>query len=105
MMLASTLMFKVLSGAASDKLRYGMLYKIGAQARVLKASLRKEIGVLFLVPALLGAIDVLFGLQFFKVLLPNPYNQIWIPFVIFFILYLVYYLITVKLYEGLVIED
>lgn len=105
MMLASTLMFKVLSGAASDKLRYGMLHKIGAQARVLKASLRKEIGVLFLAPALLGAIDVLFGLQFFKLLLPNPYSQIWIPFVIFFILYSVYYLITVKLYEGLVIED
>lgn len=59
MMLASTLMFKVLSGAASDKLRYEMLHKIGAQARVLKASLRKEIGVLFLAPALLGAIDVL----------------------------------------------
>ena len=103
-MLASTLMFKVLSGANNDKPRYKMLWKIGTQRRLLKSSIRKEIGVLFALPAVLGSVDVLFGLQFFKSILPNPYNKIWIPFGIFIVLYLMYYLITVKLYEGIVLQ-
>lgn len=103
-MLASTLMFKVLSGANSDKPRYQMLYKIGTHKRMLKNSIAKEIGILFLLPAVLGVIDVLFGLQFFKSLLADPYDKIWIPFTIFFVLYLIYYLITVVLYQNIVLK-
>lgn len=103
-MLASTLMFKVLSGANSDKPRYEMLWKIGTQNKLLKHSIAKEIGTLFALPAVLGVIDVLFGLQFFRSLLPNPYDKIWIPFTLFLVLYVVYYLITVKLYEGIVLR-
>lgn len=103
-MLASTLMFKVLSGAASDKMRYEMLYKIGTRRKVLKQSIRHEIGVLFLLPGVLGVIDVLFGLRLFKALLPHPYMGFWVPFVIFIVLYFVYYAVTVKLYENLVLQ-
>ncbi|MGQ5708358.1 FtsX-like permease family protein [Lactobacillus sp. PSON] len=103
-MLASTLMFKVLSGAGADKPRYKMLWKMGARKKLLKKSISQEIGVLFALPAVIGIIDVLFGLQFFKSLLANPYDKIWIPFTIFLILYFLYYLITVKLYEGIVLE-
>lgn len=103
-MLASTLMFKVLSGAASDKIRYEMLYKIGTRKAVLKKSIRSEIGVLFLLPGILGVIDVLFGLRLFKALLPKPYMGIWLPFTIFIVLYLIYYLVTVKLYENIVLQ-
>lgn len=103
-MLASTLMFKVLSGANSDKPRYEMLYKIGSHKRALKNSIAKEIGILFLLPAVLGVIDVLFGLQFFKALLANPYDKIWIPFTLFFVLYLIYYVITVVLYQNIVLK-
>lgn len=103
-MLASTLMFKVLSGAASDSPRYKMLWKMGTQTRLLKSSIRSEIGTLFALPAVLGIIDVLFGLQFFKSLLPDPYDKIWIPFTIFLVLYMVYYLITVRLYENIVLQ-
>lgn len=103
-MLASTLMFKVLSGANSDRPRYEMLYKIGTHQRTLKNSITKEIGILFLLPAVLGVIDVLFGLQFFKSLLANPYDKIWIPFTIFFVLYLIYYVITVVLYQNIVLK-
>lgn len=102
--LASTLMFRVLSGALSDRPRYQMLAKIGASKKVLKRSINCEIGILFSLPALLGIIDVLFGLQFFKSLLTNPYDKIWIPFSIFLILYLIYYLITVKLYQSIVLK-
>lgn len=103
-MLASTLMFKVLSGAASDKIRYEMLYKIGTRRAVLEKSIRSEIGVLFLLPGILGVIDVLFGLRLFTALLPKPYMGIWLPFTIFIVLYLIYYLITVKLYKNIVLD-
>ena len=104
-MLASTLMFKVLSGAASDKVRYQMLHEIGVRQRLLRSSIRKEIGTLFTMPAILGIIDVLCGLQLFKTLLISPYHNIWIPFTIFIVLYLGYYLLTVTLYEKIVLTN
>ena len=103
-MLASTLMFKVLSGAASDKVRYQMLHEIGARPRLLRSSVRKEIGTLFTMPAILGIVDVLCGLQLFRSLLKSPYHNIWIPFTIFIVLYLGYYLLTVTLYEKIVLK-
>lgn len=104
-MLASTLMFKVLSGANSDQPRYRMLAQIGAPPFLLKRSMAQEISVLFALPAVLGVIDVAFGLQFFKSLLPNPYAKIYLPFTIFLILYLLYYCLTVKLYTGLILNQ
>lgn len=103
-MLASCLMFKILSGAKSDIQRYSMLEKIGARRQLLKQSIRKEIGILFLVPGLLGVTHVLFGLQLFKTLLTEPYSNIWVPFLIFFVLYFIYYVLTVWIYTGIVMK-
>ena len=75
-MLASCLMFKILSGSKSDVVRYEMLGKIGARQALLKQSIRREIGILFLAPGVLGAIHVLFGLQMFTVLMDDPYSQL-----------------------------
>ena len=58
MMLASMLMFKVLSGAPSDKFRYHMLSKIGARRSFFRRSMYHEIGLLFLLPVLLGVSHV-----------------------------------------------
>ncbi|MDF7669195.1 ABC transporter permease [Lactobacillus sp. ESL0703] len=102
-MLASTLMFKVLSSAASDKLRYQMLFKIGTRRQILKRSIVEEIGMLFLMPGILGIIDVLFGLQLFRTILLRPYAGIWLPFTIFIVLYFFYYVLTVHLYEKIVL--
>lgn len=103
-MLASCLMFKILSGAASDVSRYDMLDKIGTRSKLLQRSIYKEIAVLFLAPGILGIIHVLFGLQMFIFMLADPYEGIWIPFVVFFALYLIYYLLTVWLYSGIVLR-
>lgn len=104
-MLASTLMFKVLSGANSDKPRYQMLWKVGTRKSLLKASIAKEIGILFALPAALGVVDVLFGLQLFKSILGmNTYDKLWIPFTIFGVLYVIYYLLTVVLYQHIVLQ-
>lgn len=104
-MLASTLMFKVLSGANSDKPRYQMLWKVGTRKSLLKSSITKEIGILFALPAVLGVVDVLFGLQLFKSILGmNTYDKLWIPFTIFGVLYVIYYLLTVILYQHIVLQ-
>lgn len=102
-MLASCLMFKILSGATSDKKRYEMLNKIGARPSQLRGSIAREILVLFVLPAIVGVVHVMFGLQMFRVLMLNPYYQIWLPFTIFFVLYMIYYIITVQLYEHIVL--
>ncbi len=102
-MLASCLMFKILSGAASDQRRYEMLNKIGTRPQILRRSIMNEILVLFALPALVGVVHVLFGLQMFKVMMIDPYNQLWLPFTIFFVLYMIYYVITVLLYEHIVL--
>ena len=104
-MLASCLMFKILSGAPADVIRYDMLTKIGTRKTLLQASIQKEIAVLFLAPGLLGMIHVLFGLQMFKGLLTEPYTGIWLPFILFFVLYFIYYVVTVWLYTGVVLKE
>lgn len=102
-MLASCLMFKILSGAYSDIRRYDMLNKMGARAKSLKRSVSMEIGVLYALPGVLGVIHVLLGLQLFKLLMLDPYRGIWLPFAIFIVLYGVYYVLTTWLYRGIVI--
>lgn len=102
-MLASSLMFKILSGAYADEKRYVMLHKIGVTQAALKRSIRQEIAALFAVPSILGIVHVLFGLKMFELFLPNAYSQILMPFAMFFIVYIVYYLITVKMYERIVL--
>ncbi|WP_439646140.1 hypothetical protein [Lentilactobacillus senioris] len=106
-MLASCLMFKILSGATQDQIRYQMLAKIGgARQKLLKQSINREILVLFTLPAILGGVvDVLFGLQLFKVVMTDPYYQIGWIILIFVLIYLVYYLLTVWLYRLLVLPS
>ncbi len=104
-MLASCLMFKILSGANNDIIRYNMLRKIGTRTSLLKQSIRKEIGVLFLVPGILGMIHVLFGLKMFTTLMRDPYDKLWVPFSIFIALYAIYYTLTVWLYTNIVLRE
>lgn len=103
-MLASCLMFKILSGSQSDRIRYDMLDKIGTRRGLLKQSIRREIGVLFFAPGIVGIIHVLFGLQMFSMFLSNPYQTIWLPFALFFFLYFLYYCVTVWLYQDIVLK-
>lgn len=102
-MLASCLMFKVLSGAQTDKRRYRMLNRLGTRQKLIRRSIRRELGVLFLLPGVLGVIHVMFGLKMFVPLMGNPYIHLQTPFGIFLLLYLGYYLITVIIYEKLVV--
>lgn len=103
-MLASSLMFKILSGAYQDISRYDMLRKIGVGKKKLSSSIYKEILIIFAVPGILGTIHVLFGLKMFELLIPKPYSHILVPFAAFAVIYLLYYFITVKLYQNIVLK-
>lgn len=104
-MLASCLMFKILSGADADQHRYQMLDKVGTTKRQLKGAINKEIAILFILPGIVGIVHVLFGLQMFKlIMITSPYTGIWLPFVIFAGLYLLYYLITITIYRRIVLQ-
>ncbi|MGX7059121.1 FtsX-like permease family protein [Vagococcus humatus] len=102
-MLASSLMFKILTGAYQDIKRYDMLHKIGVSQKLLVRSIQKEILVLFIAPAILGIVHVLVGLQMFKIFIPNPYQYIALPFVLYGVVYFLYYGLTVTLYKGIVL--
>ncbi|PFB75744.1 ABC transporter permease [Bacillus thuringiensis] len=102
-MMASCLMFKILSGASKDSTRYQMLRKIGVRRELLIQSIYKELFFVFLVPAIVGIVHVLVGINMFSVLLADPYFRIWLPIIIFVVIYSIYYLITVQLYKRIVL--
>ncbi|WP_395386991.1 FtsX-like permease family protein [Pediococcus parvulus] len=104
-MLASCLMFKILSGVQPDRQRYYMLNRLGTRQNLIRRSIRRELGALFLLPGILGIIHVLFGLKMFVPLMGDPYVHLQTPFVIFLLLYLGYYLITLFIYEKLVVPS
>jgi putative ABC transport system permease protein len=102
-MLASCLMFKILSGTHQDQIRYKLLTKMGTRRSLLRQSINREIFVLFALPGVLGIIDVLFGLQMFTVLIDKPYYNIQYPILIFVALYTIYYFLTTWLYKLIVL--
>ncbi|WP_410985544.1 FtsX-like permease family protein [Bacillus cereus] len=102
-MMASCLMFKILSGASKDITRYQMLRKIGVRRELLTKSIYKELFLVFLFPAIVGIVHVLVGMNIFGRFLIDPYFRIWLPIVIFVVIYAIYYFITVQLYKGIVL--
>ncbi|WP_226607224.1 FtsX-like permease family protein [Bacillus cereus] len=102
-MMASCLMFKVLSGASKDVTRYQMLHKIGVRRELLTKSIYKELFFIFLFPAIVGITHILVGMKMFSPLLIDPYSRIWLPLVIFIVIYSMYYWITVQLFKRIVL--
>lgn len=101
-MMASCLMFKILSGASTDISRYEMLHKIGVRRMLLTKSIYKELLIVFLAPAIVGMVHVFIGMNIFGFIVIDPYYRIWLPIVIFLFVYTAYYLITVHLYKRIV---
>ncbi|WP_099224743.1 ABC transporter permease [Listeria costaricensis] len=102
-MMASSLMFKILTGATSDIRRYDMLRKIGVRRELLVKSIYKEMFFIFLFPGIVGFIHVAIGMKMFSFLLMEPYYRFYIPVALFLVIYILYYFITVSLYKGIVL--
>ncbi|HLR69755.1 ABC transporter permease [Virgibacillus alimentarius] len=103
MMMASVLMFKLLSSANADIQRYDMLRKIGVRRSVLTKSIYRELFLVFLFPAIIGLVHVLVGMQMFSFIIIEPYTKIWIPISIFILIYGIYYVMTVQMYKRIVL--
>ncbi|ASK62597.1 ABC transporter permease [Virgibacillus phasianinus] len=103
MMMASVLMFKLLSGATADIHRYSMLRKIGVRKSLLTKSIYRELFLVFLFPALVGLVHVIVGMQMFSFILVEPYTKIWLPISIFLVIYGIYYWLTVQMYKRIVL--
>ena len=82
---------------------YQMLRKIGVRRELLARSIYKELLLVFLFPATIGISHVIVGMNMFSFILIDPYFRIWVPLVIFAVIYTIYYLITVQLYKGIVL--
>ena len=101
-MMASSLMFKILTGASRDVRRYEMLRKIGVRRSMLTKSIYKEISYLFIFPAIIGISHVLVGLNLFSFILVDPFVKCGCQLGFFLVIYFIYYWITVQLYKGMV---
>ena len=84
-MMASSLMFKILTGASRDVRRYEMLRKIGVSRSMLSSSIYKEISYFFIFPAIIGISHVLVGLNLFRFILVDPFVKVWMPIGIFIV--------------------
>lgn len=102
-MLASILMFKILSGAGNDIRRYDSLRKLGVRRQLLVNSISKEILFVFLFPAILGILHVFVGMRMFMFIMDDPYYRLWISLFIFLAIYSGYYFFTVHLYRRIVL--
>lgn len=71
-MMASCLMFKILTGASSDIPRYQMLRKIGVRRELLRTSIYKELFFVFLFPAIVGVLYVIVGMNIFQGIILKP---------------------------------
>lgn len=103
-MMASCLMFKILSGAAKDVQRYEMLSKLGVRRERLSRSIYHELFLVFLFPGIVGLTHVLVGMNLFSFMLTEPYYRLWIPIALFVAIYAAYYLLTVRLYQNIVLS-
>ncbi|WP_054027308.1 ABC transporter permease [Bacillus sp. FJAT-28004] len=103
-MMASCLMFKILSGAAKDVQRYEMLSKLGVRRERLSRSIYHELFLVFLFPGIVGLTHVLVGMNLFSFILSEPYYRLWIPIALFAAIYAAYYLLTVRLYQNIVLS-
>ena len=52
-------------------------------------------GLLFLIPAVFGVFDALFGLKIFNQVLPTAYYEIWLPIMLMIVSYFVLYIMVV----------
>ncbi|WP_203334465.1 FtsX-like permease family protein [Planococcus beigongshangi] len=102
-MMASILMFKILSGANNDIRRYDSLRKLGVRRRLLENSIHREILIVFLFPGVLGLLHVLVGMRMFSFIMDDPYYRLWVSLLIFLAIYGGYYFFTVHLYRKIVL--
>ncbi|MCB2358524.1 FtsX-like permease family protein [Clostridium estertheticum] len=101
----SILLIKQLSSIYDDKDRYTMLKKLGAKDKNIKKILSNQLKVMFLLPLIVGTMHSLFAIGIVQKVIPRP---IVVPVIItlgvYYLGYFVYYFITLKYAENMIIK-
>ena len=101
----SIIFFKQLSESNSDKFNYDILKKVGVSNKELKKSISKQIGIVFLLPLVVGITHSTFALKVLETLLNmSLLKPILITYVVYSLIYLVYYFVTVRSYYKAVTQ-
>ncbi|KPI54391.1 ABC transporter permease [Clostridioides difficile] len=101
----SIILFKQLSNIYDDKNRYIMLTKLGANNRDIEKIISKQLKVVFLLPLVVGTIHNLFAMSIVQKFIPRSLlTPIIITLVIYYIGYFVYYFLTLKYAQNMIME-
>lgn len=101
----SILYFKQLSEATDDKKRYQILNKIGFSSKDTKASIKKQVRAIFILPVVIGILHTLIALIFLSSTIALSVTvPIITSIVVYMIIYFLYYTLTVNTYVRIVTE-
>lgn len=99
----SIIFFKQLSEANDDKNRYKILRNIGVTNKEIKASISKQIFVVFALPLMIGIMHSLMASTLLsKIMRMNLTLPIIITIGFYTVIYMIYYFLTVNSYYGIV---
>lgn len=102
----SIIFFKQLSEANEDKSSYRILKKLGVSSSEIKASLSKQIALVFGFPLLVGILHSLAALSMLRpILTTNIFLPEIITILLYTLIYLVYYFATVVSYNKIINTD
>lgn len=97
--LGSIMYFKCIQDASIDKERFNILRKIGVSQVYINKSILKQLGIFFIIPAIIGSIHgIVAGYSVNSIFNLNKLDSIMVPLVIFNFIYLMFYIISVKKY-------
>ncbi|MCC0742274.1 ABC transporter permease [Clostridioides sp. ZZV14-6044] len=101
----SIILFKQLSNIYDDKERYIMLKKLGANNQDIEKIISKQLKVVFLLPLIIGTIHNLFAMSIAqKFITRSLFIPIIITLAIYYIGYFIYYFITLKYAQNMIID-
>nr|UWI51566.1 ABC transporter permease [Clostridioides difficile] len=101
----SIILFKQLSNIYDDKERYIMLKKLGANNQDIEKIISKQLKIVFLLPLIIGTIHNLFAMSIAqKFITRSLFIPIIITLAIYYIGYFIYYFITLKYAQNMIID-
>lgn len=102
----STLYFKVISDALADKQQYTMLKKVGMTKEEVLKSVYLQVGIAFVLPALVGGIHGLVAIKVLEQFMSGSYiTQYSITIALFVAIMLFYYIAISKKYFKMVYSE
>lgn len=101
----STIYFKILSDAVLDREQYGMLMKIGMSKKEISKSIYTQVGIAFVLPALMGILHSIMAIKALEVFMHYHFTQsILISICLFIVVMAVFYILMSKKYKAMVMK-